>query len=1097
MRPTSPTFGEVGFFDVYKPIIMRTLTLIASAFLLVLPLSCKQIDLPVGSENALQNGWKLSRDGSPDSYEATVPSTVAGTLADNGVLGEDLYFADNYRQIDKSMFDTPWTYSRSFRTKVQENAHYFLEFEGLDYYADIDFNGRRLASCDTTYGVFICREYDVTSDIASRNELNVTLRRAQWGDLNIGFVDWAPRPLDESMGIVRNVSLRCTGDIKIDDLFVKPDLDVETMDRAELELSASLTNLTDKAIEVVLHGEFEDVAFDYPVSLAASEKKTVVLTTAEVPELGLRNPRVWWCRGMKEFDGMAEMYDLTLTCSLDGEISDSRSTSFGIRKIESYLDDNNARVFVLNGREVVIRGAGWADELLLRDTHESIENQILRVVHMNLNTVRFENIWGKDHTVYDLCDRYGLLALIGWSCQWEWMDYCGLPETDYGCIASEKDIKLAVRYFENQVKWMRNHPSVIAWLVGSDRTPCPELEKQYLELYSELDYRPYIGSAKNLHSELSGWTGTKMTGPYDYVGPEYWYIDTMEGGAFSFNTETGIGVNLPVEESIRKMVPADSLWPLTKSWDAHCTSSGSSMSTMTGIVEPVNASFGRPATLQEFIRRAQALDYDSTRAMYEAFRNNIPVSTGVVHWMLNSAWPSMYWQLYDFFQVPTAAYYAARKSNEAVHASFNYKDNCVYVLNETGASADCKLEVTVFDARSGLLDRKEMNLTSESRKPFRAYELTLRGTQDLFLNLRLTVDGETRDNFYCLPALANNYLWDQGLWFKTPIDPYANLRFVSCMPKAEVEFNYELNPGDREAVVTLTNKSEFISYQNVLKLVNSEGEIIVPSYWEDNYFAVLPGETKVVVCRVPEVDYLKTARVIRSSWNDSSDIFPVSLGEPEVFETGLGDLSGIKRLADGNFVLADNGGYVVVCDSIGTILAKHCVNPDSTYVDMESVAVDYSTGDIYFVDERTSNACRWDGKESFEIVANVDIPGRERNFGPEAIEFVEDTLYIGNQARPSRLFKYSLKSGEVQSRDLKFAETLSDFCFEPNTNTFWVSDSFGRMLYVCDRSLNVLKGYELPYIAKQEGLWVDWKHGYIWLACDASGRIYKTKMNFQ
>ena len=37
---------------------------------------------------------------------------------------------------------------------------------------------------------------------------------------------------------------------------------------------------------------------------------------------------------------------------------------------------------------------------------------------MNLNTIRFENIWGKDDTVYELCDRMGILALVGWSCQW-------------------------------------------------------------------------------------------------------------------------------------------------------------------------------------------------------------------------------------------------------------------------------------------------------------------------------------------------------------------------------------------------------------------------------------------------------------------------------------------------------------------------------------------------------------------------------------------------------------------------------------------------------------------------------------------------------
>ena len=195
-------------------------------------------------------------------------------------------------------------------------------------------------------------------------------------------------------------------------------------------------------------------------------------------------------------------------------------------------------------------------------------------------------------------------------------------------------------------------------------------------------------------------------------------------------------------------------------------------------------------------------------------------------------------------------------------------------------------------------------------------------------------------------------------------------------------------------------------------------------------------------------------------------------------------------------MLADNGGYVVICDSQGQILEKHCVNPEEGYIDLESVAVDRSTGDVYLADERTGNVCKWDGADSFSVVANFDIPGRERNLGLEAVEFVQDTLYVGNQANPSRLFKYSLKSGEVWSKDLAFVASLSDFCFEPNTDTFWISDSFAHTLFVCDRSLNVLKSYEIPYIAKQEGLWVDWENGLLWLACDATGRIYRTKMIF-
>ena len=103
---------------------------------------------------------------------------------------------------------------------------------------------------------------------------------------------------------------------------------------------------------------------------------------------------------------------------------------------------------------------------------------------------------------------------------------------------------LAVRYFHDQVVRLHNHASVIAWLTGSDRIPNPGLEERYLKIFEKEEYRSYVCSAKNMES-LAGWSGTKMEGPYEYVGADYWYKDKEAGGAFGWNTETGIGANLP------------------------------------------------------------------------------------------------------------------------------------------------------------------------------------------------------------------------------------------------------------------------------------------------------------------------------------------------------------------------------------------------------------------------------------------------------------------------------------------------------------------------------------------------------------------------
>ena len=631
-------------------------------------------------EEVIIDHWTLSQEGDKTVYDVEVPSTVAGVLCDAGVFGENLLDGLNYFDVDKSIFDKTWIYKTSFALDKVEGQHYDLVFNGLNYYADIFVNDVCVASSDTTYGVFIKREYDVTGLLAKKNTVEVRIRRAQPGDLNIGFVDWNPRPLDESMGITQTVLLKASGPVAIQDVYVIPELDVETFAEADLEVRVTLKNNLNEAFcgDIIL-GICNGEACSVPVELAANEEKIVTVTPEQAANLHIENPRVWWSWDL----GTPELYDMNVQVQKDGQVSDCEDVTFGIREIVSRLNEYGYRQFTLNGKDIVLKGAGWTDDIFLRDTPESIERQVRYVMDMNMNTIRFENIWGKDDTVYDLCDRLGVLALVGWSCQWEWENYCGLPEVEHvGCIIQPKEINLAARYFEDQVIRLHNHASVLGWMTGSDCVPIYELEKRYMETYAKYDYRPYISSAKSLKSELTGWSGSKMAGPYEYVGPDYWYVDTENGGAFGFNTETGIGANIPQAESLKKMIPADQLWPITDAWSKHCTTSSSAMNNMNVLTNVMNNVYGEAADFNDYVRKGHALDYDGTRAMFEAFRVNTPLTTGLVQWMLNSAWPSIYWQLYDYYGAPVAAYYGTKKACEPVQLIYNYKDSHVYLVNE-------------------------------------------------------------------------------------------------------------------------------------------------------------------------------------------------------------------------------------------------------------------------------------------------------------------------------------------------------------------------------------------------------------------------------
>ena len=837
----SPTESEILLNNNY--IMKKTLTLFALASLLC---ACAEtVTLSNGEEHILDR-WTLNQEGSSETYEVEVPSTVAGVLCDQGVFGENLLDSDNYYSVDKSIFDTPWIYKTNFKFDAVDGQRYDLVFNGLNYYADIFLNGTCIASSDTTYGVFIKREYDVTKLLQANNELEVKLRRAVSRDLNIGFVDWNPRPLDESMGITQTVKLCASGSVAVEDVYVIPSLDVEDFSDADLEVRVTLRNNEAQPVSGNIVLDLQDCGTcSVPVELAAGEERIVVVTPEQAAILHVKNPRVWWSWEL----GSPELYDIKATFEKDGKASDSMDVTFGIREIKSELNEYGYRQFTLNGKEILLKGAGWTDDIFLRDTPEDLERQVEYVKHMNMNLIRFENIWGKDDTIYDLCDKHGVLALVGWSCQWEWENYCGIPEIAHvGCIYEPKEMDLAVEYFEDQVIRLHNHASVIAWMTGSDCVPIPELEKRYLDIFEKYEYRSYISSAKSLKSELTGWSGSKMAGPYEYVGPDYWYVDTENGGAFGFNTETGIGANIPQLESLQKMIPEDKLWPLSEIWDMHCTTSATDMNSMREATRTINGLYGEAEGLVDYVRKAHAFDYDATRAMFEAFRVNTPVSTGIVQWMLNSAWPSIYWQLYDYYGVPCAAYYGTKKACEPIQLIYNYKDHAVYAVNEGTEEKDIVATVKVYDAASKLISEETRTLPSAYRKTVKAFDLAkFQGTSH-FVALEVTdVDGKfIADNFYCIGAKPNVYNWKDYTWFYTPIKEFTDLKFAFAQPEAEVEMTVEEKDGTY--TVTLVNKSDVISYMNILKAKDAEGNLVVPAYWSDNFFSLLPGQAKTVTC---------------------------------------------------------------------------------------------------------------------------------------------------------------------------------------------------------------------------------------------------------
>lgn len=817
----------------------------------------------------LHNGWTVQSTAVPEKeYKATVPSTAMGVLMEAGELPDNLLDGMNYKSFDDSRFNSPWTWRTEFTLpKLGKDSNVALELDGISYRADIHVNGKKVASADSLYGAFRRHSINITPYVKKDNTLEITVSKAVGGEPNIGFVDWNPRPADGSMGVFRPVWIHITNGITISAPRITSIVNTETLDEAYLYVGATLTNTTSRTITGTLKGTFENGTASRKITLNPGETTIAEIRPADSPDLHIKNPRLWWPNGM----GSPEMYSMQLEFLPDGASTptDRADVNFGIRSIKDYYTpEDQQRGFLVNGKPVLIRSAGWTDDIFLRN--DSVRNGIEAryVKNMGLNSIRFENIWGTSENIYDLCDRLGLMALVGWSCQWEWEHYLGSPIDEFGGIITEHDQNLIAKSFEDQVIWLRNHPSIIAWLTGSDRLPRPSLERRYIDILDRLDTRPYIGAAKQKKSEVTGLTGTKMAGPYEYVAPNYWYDDKAPGGAFGFNTETGIGAQVPQKESAMRML-GNEIWPLGSAWDYHCTTASDGMNRLDVLKDVIDRRYGTPNDFNDFMRKAEWVNYDGTRTMFEAFRARVPRATGIVQWMLNSAWPSAYWQLYDHYLVPTSAYYSLKHSNAPLQLIYDYGKKTVVAVNESGKQAKMNTRMECYSIHGGKPRLSTATIVSEPYSPAQVFELPdPKEIEFVFLSLTDDKGCSIANNFYVLAPEQDINDWDNSNWFMTPVLKHADFKPLASIPNANVKT--KISRKNDTITVTLENKSANVAFFNRLAALNPNGMLYAPAWWDDNYFSLRPGEKKTVNCKLPTSADAVEARITLDGWNVSA-----------------------------------------------------------------------------------------------------------------------------------------------------------------------------------------------------------------------------------
>ncbi len=804
------------------------------------------------SEKVNGNGGQISTPSfKPDGwYSAEVPTTVLAALVRDKVY-TDIFFSKNLDKISPEPFKKSWWYRTEFEIPKNKNLNTAkLIFDGINYRANIWLNGIQVANSDSIEGCFRRFEINISkaAKFGTKNILAVEIIPPVKGDPTMGFVDWNPEPADRNMGLWRPVSLELFSDVSINFPFVKTEVDTTTLKKAELTITAEVQNNSDNNVSGLIEGKIGSINFSKQVSLKPKETKSISFSPKEYSQLIVHNPRLWWTYDF----GKPELYDLALTFKIKNEISDEKNLKFGIRQVSDYFTEDGFRGFKLNGKRILIRGGGWTDNMMLNNTYDNLVAQIDYAKQMNLNTIRMEGFWGEGQNIYNLCDEKGILIMVGWSAQWEWEGVLGKPDDQFGGIKSTEDIQLVAQSWEDQIKWLRNHPSIFLWLYGSDKLPRPELEKKYLAILSNDDpTRPYVASAAEHKSELTGQTAVKMRGPYDYVPPDYWYVDKKDGGAFGFNTETGPGPQVPPISSLEKMIPKDSLWPINSEWIYHC--SRFRFENLTTYNDAIDKRLGAPTSLEDYERKAQFTNYEAMRAMYEAFDANKFKSTGVIQWMYNSAWPKLWWQLYDYYLMPTGAFYGARKAGEPIHIQYNYGTNGIDVINNSLNNfhyLNAKITVLNFDLSKKFSQNIYFNLTENVSKQILLLPDISGLSKTYFVDLKLyEKDKVVSNNFYCLSTKSDNLDTAKTNGFVTPEKGFADFTELNNLSKIRLEEKNKFETKNDKVFFTidLKNPTDKLAFQiEVMVNKGSTSKPVLPVFLDDNYFSLLPGESRVI-----------------------------------------------------------------------------------------------------------------------------------------------------------------------------------------------------------------------------------------------------------
>ncbi len=826
---------------------------------------------------------------------AIVPGTVLNSLVHDGVYPEPYFGLNNKLSLHRipdihnvgRAFYTYW-----FRTKFDLPASYqgrqvWMQFDGINYIADIWVNGRHVGNMK---GMFKRGFFNVSKEVkpgksnvlavkvepvehpgtvrAQKNAENIVTKENKNGGngqigkdvtmlMSVGWDFTFPDGIrDRDTGIWRDVKLYATGPVSLRYPFIKSKLPLPDLKPAKETVSVEVINSSDREQKGRLKGQIPgtNVEFDKEVKLRAGEHKTIEFSPDNFKQLIISNPHLWWPINK----GDQYLYTLKLRFVLDnGLISDSDSTEFGIRSITS--DQNtpdSSRIFYVNGKRIFIRGSNWIPEAMLRTSPKRIRAELRYTHQSGINMLR---LWGggiaESHEFFHECDSLGIMV---------WQEFWLTGDTDLPV-----DSALYRSNVRETVMRIRNHPS-LAYYVSSNE------KKEIIPIKSMLDS---LDGTRGYQVE-SECCGVHDGSPYKYVNPMQYYDDSASRRGSRINgfcPEYGSPC-MPTLYGLEQMMPRKDIWPPDPAIWKYLDGNGFHRMG-TKYLDAVEE-YGKPTSLQDFVRKGQLVGAVSYRSIWENWDYNKfgygdRFTSGVLFWYHNSPIRQVAGRMWDWSLEPTAALYYTQNALQPLHAQLDFIKNTVSVYNDYNrAFSNYRVIAEVYSInkdgslRLAVHDSARVNIPANGVVND-AFKIAWPGNLSSvhFTRLKLIDDSGKRISSTFYWSSSNHY---KGPWTDTgPL--FAGFKGLKKLPVVDLKTEASFTSGSMEdtLAITLHNPGKSLAFFVHLDLENGQTSVPVrPAFYDDNYISLLPGETrKIKIDFAPEDLHGRSYKVVMDGWN--------------------------------------------------------------------------------------------------------------------------------------------------------------------------------------------------------------------------------------